>query len=552
MTEDQLKKYVTFLTDNNYDACLDDKKLINIEVEISNKKVHLLCEIPETFPYSFPVIYIDCASKRELPSMPHSCTKNVICTFDTGKVIPNFMEPESLIKDTIDRAISNVRDGAMGKNHKDYIDEIFEYWKVKANSGMNSFIEDISSSKGIYVYPGNNTCGCLVDDDRNRLIRIAKNVSSDIVSSNDIVDAVLVTIPISKVTNIPNTDKDIMSLIKNNSDGWVLYYKYMQRNINRKNLVLLSLGGKETVLIGWKHNAFGVPNGFTKGNRNIPLGYAFDINHIPNGKAVSINDCSNRRLFQRGGTGKACKINSASIIGCGSLGGCIAEAIGTLGILKVNLVDNECLSSDNIARHVAGYNYIGLDKVDAIKNLLNNHNPAIDIKAISSDAHILIEKYPEKLNESDIIFVAVGDIGVENHIVQLFNGGCIVKPIVIFWVEPYSFGGHAILIQRSQDLYEELFDKDTLEFKSRIIENPESLFKREFGCQSSYMPYSGFQVKEFIYRVLEEIITSYLDTGNNYLFSWCGRLSDVAKYGLTVSEAYKDCDNYSLIVKRVD
>ena len=120
------------------------------------------------------------------------------------------------------------------------------------------------------------------------------------------------------------------------------------------------------------------------------------------------------------------------------------------------------------------------------------------------------------------------------------------------WIEPYGIAGHALLLQKGQNLFEELFDKKTLEFNKRVVVNQENYFKHEAGCQSSYIPYSGFEIQLFINQVLKKGFEYIGKKTGNYLFTWIGEVSKAHQYNMSINEDYIGQNDYSIIVRRVD
>lgn len=172
--------------------------------------------------------------------------------------------------------------------------------------------------------------------------------------------------------------------------------------------------------------------------------------------------------------------------------------------------------------------------------------------AYPENAHAVMEDNTDMLNDCDIIFVAVASVAVEHHLNQLILDGRIKRPVVLLWVEPYMIGGHAIFIKKKQDLYNDIFDKNTFEYKHCIIKNGTDFLKREAGCQSTYMPYSGFLLQQFIYRTLEYILSNYWTSKGNFKLTWCGELSEADKFGIELNDDYKQVEDFSLISDRID
>ena len=151
-----------------------------------------------------------------------------------------------------------------------------------------------------------------------------------------------------------------------------------------------------------------------------------------------------------------------------------------------------------------------------------------------------------------IIVVAVANLSVEHHIVEYVNKGIIKQPVIILWMEPYGMGGHALLVNKKQDLYEELFSKKDLQFQYGIVKNPERYLKREAGCESSYMPYSGFAVSLFAHSIFEYIQSEKISSEQNVLITWIGKISNASNYDISISTKYEDKKDFEIIKRRVD
>jgi hypothetical protein len=76
---------------------------------------------------------------------------------------------------------------------------------------------------------------------------------------------------------------------------------------------------------------------------------------------------------------------SITIIGCGSVGSYIAYFLAKSGFKKFNLVDNDTLRIENIARHVCGYRYLNIPKTSALENHLQENFPDVEISVYQDD-----------------------------------------------------------------------------------------------------------------------------------------------------------------------
>ena len=113
--------------------------------------------------------------------------------------------------------------------------------------------------------------------------------------------------------------------------------------------------------------------------------------------------------------------------------------------------------------------------------------------------------------------------------------------------------GHAIILNKPQNIFQELFDPE-FRFSERVLINSEDYLMKEAGCQSTFLPYAAFSLKRYIYTFLDYLIYHNIlkKKPGNYLYSWCGDLFSIEKKGGQISSQWANTENYSFRVKRID
>ena len=547
MMEDQLNKYVEYLQSQKYTVELEDEK-IKIFTNIEGVNVVLWCSLGDYFPYEIPEIFLDKDSSKKLSKIPHLYTDNSLCIFDKSKVIPNFNEPQQLVKETIEESITVIQKGLTGENKKDFVDEFLEYWSTKRKLKAQMFVENVSEGKRIHCCF--NKEEVIIADSSQRLKEIFKAITGKVLTDDKIFEGLFIPLKGDDIENIPRTDIEIVKMIERYSEYEKLYNSFMQKNIKRTVLIAFNqiVSGKN-MIAGWIHQGPGIPKGFRKGHVDLKVAFAISEEK---GAAVKIENCHQNRLFTRGGDGVMSPWKRVGIIGCGSVGSFIAEALKLSGVEKYVLVDNERLEYENIARHSCGYNGVPFTKACNVGVSLQQWNPNIIFDSHVENAHGFVENKSEVINECDIVFVAVASAAVEHHVNKLILENKITVPVVFVWTEPYSLGGHAVLVKKPQDLYEEIFDSSTFEYRYSIVKNGTEYLKREAGCQSTYMPYSGFLLQQFIYRMVDCLMTECWNKKGNYRITWCGKMSKAMELGVSINVEYENVEDYSMIIKRID
>lgn len=136
---------------------------------------------------------------------------------------------------------------------------------------------------------------------------------------------------------------------------------------------------------------------------------------------------------------------------------------------------------------------------------------------------------------------------------ELLKNGDIVKPTIIIWVEPYIIGAHAIIIQKRQDLFNLLYDEN-YNFKENILLDGEKYIKREAGCQSTFLPYSAFEVQQCLSDILDYVNQNIFERGKkeNFLLTWTGRIDLARKRHMKISDKWIGSENRKLEIRRLN
>ena len=145
MMDVQLELICEYLKNNGFDLAYVKETYIYVEQIIEEKRITLKCDVNTPFPYDFPVIYIEKDLSDELESIPHKNTDGSLCLFDKGMAIPNFTMPEKVLYDSLKKAFKLIKDGILGTNSYDFIEEMTAYWSSNMLSA-DSFLDENEST----------------------------------------------------------------------------------------------------------------------------------------------------------------------------------------------------------------------------------------------------------------------------------------------------------------------------------------------------------------------------------------------------------------------
>jgi len=106
---------------------------------------------------------------------------------------------------------------------------------------------------------------------------------------------------------------------------------------------------------------------------------------------------------------KAIDLHKASVgvLGCGSVGSFAAWALASSGVGQLPLADHDCLSRDNLRRHVCGSDGVERPKTQGLRQELVDHFPGLDVVP----HQFCFLKDPDKLRrlvaECDVVLVGI-------------------------------------------------------------------------------------------------------------------------------------------------
>lgn len=106
------------------------------------------------------------------------------------------------------------------------------------------------------------------------------------------------------------------------------------------------------------------------------------------------------------------------IIGCGGLGGFVAEMLCRIGVGNLILMDGDVFEEHNLNRqNFSTIKALGFHKAEVLRNSLEEINPALHVKSIPE--FFTFEKYQSLLHEVDVVVDALDDPALKCAIASL-------------------------------------------------------------------------------------------------------------------------------------
>ena len=550
------RKLLATLRERGFDVLIEGNELKLSCTLVNGETVELKLSLSSESRYHLPEFSFDVTKHPALSGLPHVGPSGIVCTFDQSS---NTVHPdrwEEAVTEIACQAIEVLNDGVKGVNTEDYGDELQAYWALDASRSVSTVMicdepePDFGTMVGAYdnLRPGHVFLALSE--------KAAKEYACKVSGGKGPVDTVFclylrlreqLTFPLPRTVAQWRDE-----IAKSGTDLAGSYDAFALACEKKAFIVVCSVPtARGRALLSFSNPA---PKLMVKGFRpgHVPIEYALVRNDF-GGKDVSrriTEDLRQERLFSRGGDGGVSDV-SCLLIGCGSLGSHLARALCDSGYGNLTLVDNDILSVGNIARHACGFESVGLAKAKALKTALERSNPNVACAARDEDANAMFGN-PLALDLFNVVFVTAADAPLELHAVRAKDRGDLECPLVLMWLEPYGLAGHVLVLNKPQDVFLNMFD-DELIFRDRVVLNPGDFYEREAGCQSTYVPYSGADAQKFIFDFLARwraVLSRRKD--RNYHFAWLGALSSAEGLGALISDEYRDCDDYSCRLERID
>lgn len=243
------------------------------------------------------------------------------------------------------------------------------------------------------------------------------------------------------------------------------------------------------------HSLFGVR--FTVSGETHPLEEGGEIEKIT---PLHLKRYDRAFLVPRGGGVELLSEKQALVIGCGAVGGAVAQSLSRIGIGSIHFTDFDKLTEENTFRHILGREYWNQNKAEAIAQDLQKNIPYLHTEAFPERIEELVDRQDFTLASYDLVVVALGNPTVEMYINDITTQLGAEAPLTVYaWVEPLGLGGHALLTGTEggggcfECVFTSLHDPSEDRVRDRLaFAAPDQEFGRELaGCGSLHTPY-GF------------------------------------------------------------
>lgn len=505
-----------------------------LEIEINGVPVIFYFGIKNSFPLSLPYVFL--AQWDLFGIIPHVEDDGYICYAQEEGSLLNSEDIEGLAQEALYRAVRVITDGISGKNHKDFLDEFGAYWdRLKKVKDVISIVSPGNQVKRIHLYKAHDRKRYFADDWHSfkKFLKLPPHDVWKYYSSIYIPltpETIIIPPHPLKFWELPDIRKIIFDNLRADQKSELLS---LIAKSHHEEFVLVSIpgmsGGKTLFGIKFKSVPYAHPL--------IDEGRASEI--IP----LSITRRDKEYLLPRGGSNLSLREKRVLLLGCGALGGFIANELAHAGILRLTVLDKDILTYENLFRHVLGRKYVRRNKVDGIKADIEEKLPYIEVTPICSSIEDAIRSGKIKVEDFDLIISALGNPTIE----LAFNKYVYANdspPVIFTWLEPYGIGGHALLtrLKGSNGCLKCLYvnsEEGDIYCRASFAERGQVFAKNIDGCRNVFTPFGSLdavKTAEIATRLAIGTLNSEVKT--NLIRSWRGDAAEFQKNGKSLSSKY--------------
>lgn len=543
VAEDTIRKAIDALnTQRNasFRECDNCPGLFHGELVSCSESVEISIDCRKGFPAKFPTFKI-IEPKR---FYPHVDENGVICLFDDSSLIMRTDLPERMLIDAFDRATDILSIPLNSVEYKTEVAREFNaYWVQSAK-------QSIYTNLPIYSKNEFKELKCLCVDGKRIVSESIKEsefllhnyYGKETANSTDITCMIIRL----RSFNVPPIQQEY---------SWKQVRSFIIKNItaSQKRQFQKFLNKKVKTLN--RYIVIVVPSE----QRDFYIGFRLYYNSRHYCKIEKLTECKVEPimtmpidysyLLRRGGGGSIdFQDKSVLLIGCGSIGGFIAEDLCKCGITTLDILDKDNLNVDNVHRHILGFSDAlkNHNKADLMREYLENQFPHVGIDSLdykNRTAEAFLKK-PERLKNYDLIISATGEPMLNLAINKLLYENKINTPLLVCFNEPYGIGGHVIAANLEggclQCLYTDIISDDITSFRGSFVATDQDFKKSISGCAGSFVEYSVLDSQQ------TAIMTVHLalqilkkECKKSRVVSWVGSDNELIECGYQVSDYYK-------------
>ena len=373
--------------------------------------VEVFIAFPHGFPYEMPYVIIPDEEFRYLPHISFDDRK--LCLYEDG-ITYDANNICGIIRDNIKKARVWIEKYANRDNSDEYSAEIKSYWFQNDDSE-----EEVDECAALFGDVPEKTCELKglaysklnLDDDssyiqtvfyrdgNNRGIQFLKKKHKVVEFAALFISSL--AIPVKPPYSV--TGEELISWVTKSDDRQAL-----KTFINRygKGYVLFSIGLEHALGGVFIEKLNTKRNGFRRGQLTPFIVLTRFENKTRHLQRLLVSTYNEKRIAERT-AGFMMPQRNIVIAGLGSIGSNLCYYLNGYNNAQFALIDRDRLTTDNIGRHLLGYEYLNQRKTLAVAHYLQSFRPDRKVTPI---AKYLQDISTNAFNEANALFVCTGDI----------------------------------------------------------------------------------------------------------------------------------------------
>ena len=431
-------------------------------------ELHILAD--GEFPYTSPRIAI--ADGPDVLVWPHLEKDGLLCILPSDTAVSS-QNPAIVTKYILGEACRLIEKNISGSNVEDFRLEFLSYWVRAADQGATNFIsilEPQGPSREIAVWHGKSAH--VVGENPEALEQwLPRWGAKPGKNRKDKFDkGVLIWLPEPLLPDeYPQTAANVRTLARKRSLAAEDFLIKLAASNAESIDVLLGASTANGACFGAITIRSPHLRVRRRGKRNTKrntLGDGFRPGHVP--QALSVNRYLSKGVKVTKATVERAdhswihgrdqdplqehlRMMRVAILGCGSLGGGLANLLAQAGIGNLLLVDPAILEWPNVGRHALGADSVSRSKAKKLKEKIITAYPHLgDVSFRCERVGPKAQSLMDKVTSCDLIVSTMGNWAAENFLNDVQQEQEYFPTILYGWLEPNAAAAHAVLIPQGK------------------------------------------------------------------------------------------------------
>jgi molybdopterin/thiamine biosynthesis adenylyltransferase len=473
------------------------------DLDVDGKRHLLDICLTEEYPFAAPRLALPGAPV--FLTWPHVELDGVLCLL-TEQTTIDPLQPIAVVEDLIRSARELIVASAANLNEEDFRDEFLTYWSYGVESSSPSVKSLLqASSKSRFVSCLCTTSYTFVAETDSQLASWLSNLRSKMTSSKRFVRGLLVICAQALLpSEYPSDARDLLRIVQENGTHRQLVvlaaanapaipiFLQMQTKAGKCLAAVTLVQVRPKDFFG--HVAQTVGRGFRPG-KTPPLLAARQYLSSSRVFRSSVERVDHEWVHGRDmdRCQEVLKEAKVLIIGCGSVGGFVAQQLAMAGVGSMNIIDPQRLSSANVGRHLLGMASLGKSKAIETAKAIQVNYPHLSVAGHSTDWQTFRKGHQTEWSDAQLILSLTGDWQSESLLNAEHVQSRKDRDVLYGWTEPHACAGHAVLIGSKGGCFACQMDNLGKAKRTLSLWNT-STHQTEPACGATFQPYGPVEL----------------------------------------------------------